>query len=127
MAAQRAMYYFRVARKIVHAVQAQHLDTLKSQSAKGSGSVRVGGDASLSSALHVGRFVPAWAAYEQSILLALALRNGKTPLVCWVVIYLSSSRFQPTGHWHGLLIHAPRASTSVDADARTVTSECAMI
>jgi hypothetical protein len=28
MPAQRAMYYFRVARKIVHAVQAQHLDAL---------------------------------------------------------------------------------------------------
>src|SRR4051794_3774436 len=35
----------------------------ESQSEKGSGSVRVGGDASLSPALHVGRVVPPWAAY----------------------------------------------------------------
>jgi hypothetical protein len=51
MAAQRAVYYFRVARKIVHAVQARTLIRSESQSEKSSGSVRVCLDASLSSAL----------------------------------------------------------------------------
>jgi hypothetical protein len=58
MAAQREVYYFRVAREIVHAVQARTLIRSESQSEKGSGSVRVCRDASLSLALHVGRVVP---------------------------------------------------------------------
>jgi hypothetical protein len=47
MAAQRAVYYFRVPRKIVHAVQARTLIRSESQSEKGSGSVRVCRDAKL--------------------------------------------------------------------------------
>ena len=44
MAAQRAVYYFRVARKVVHAVQAQHLDALMIAKREGSGGVRVSGE-----------------------------------------------------------------------------------
>jgi len=55
LATQRAAYYFRVARKIVHAVEAWHPDPLGITNEKGSGSVGVCRDASLSSALHVGR------------------------------------------------------------------------
>jgi hypothetical protein len=57
MAAQRAVYCFRVTRKIVHAVEARHLIRSESQSEKGFASVRVCRDASLSSALHVGRVI----------------------------------------------------------------------
>jgi hypothetical protein len=51
------VYYFRVARKIVHAVEARHPIRSESQSEKGFGSVRACRDASLSLALHVGRIV----------------------------------------------------------------------
>jgi hypothetical protein len=80
MPAQRSVYYFRVARKIVYAFPVQHLHALRIAKREGSGAVRAGGGASLSPALHVGRVVLAWAAYvsaAENTLMFRPLFDGK--------------------------------------------------